>query len=139
MKEKTRRFYEEVFNQHNADAADEFIATDAVSHATPPGMPNGLEGAKQLFRMYFVAFPDLHFSVENIIAEGDKVVARYTMSGTHKGELMGIPATGKTIAITGIDILRIAEDKIIEHWGISDELGMMQQLGVIPAPGGPEK
>ena len=130
------RFYEEVFNQHNVDAAGEFIATDAVSHASPPGAPGGLEGAKQMFTMFFATFPDLKVTAKDMIAEGDKVAIRYTMTGTHKGDFMGIAATGKTVTITGIEIVRVAEGKVVEHWDASD---MMQQLGGSSMPGGPAK
>jgi steroid delta-isomerase-like uncharacterized protein len=133
-KELMRRFYEEVFNQHDVDAIDEFIANDAVSHASPPDVPKGIEGAKLFFSMYFAAFPDLKITAEDMIAEGDKVATRYTMTGTHKGEFMGIAATGKQVTVTGIEITRIAEGKLVEHWEASDQMGMMQQLGVIPSP-----
>ena len=133
-KELLRNFYEEVFNQHNVDAAAKFIAKDAVSHRGLPGMPKGLERAKQRLSMYFAAFPDIKITVEDMVAEGDKVVARYTMSGTHKGGLMGIAATGKKVSITGIEIIRVSAGKLVEHWGASDGLGMMRQVGAIPSP-----
>ena len=85
--------------------------------------------------MSLTAFPDLHFTIEELIAEGDKVAGRYTARGTHKGELMGIPPTNNAISLTVSEIYRIADGKITEHWVILDALGMMQQLGVIPAPG----
>jgi steroid delta-isomerase-like uncharacterized protein len=131
-----RRQVEEVFNKHNPDAVDEFFAPDCVSHNTPPGMPNDREGLKALVAMYVGAFPDLKVTSDFQLAEGDKVVMRWTARGTHSGELMGIPATGKRIEITGIGIQRIAGGKIVEEWNESDQMGMMQQLGVVPAPGG---
>jgi predicted ester cyclase len=85
--------------------------------------------------MYFTAFPDLHFTVEVMIAEGDKVVARLTVSATHKGDFMGIPATGKHATISVTDINHVANGQSVEHWSDMDTLGLMQQLGVIPAPG----
>lgn len=85
--------------------------------------------------MIRAAFPDLHVTVEDMVAEGDKVVARVTMSGTHKGEFMGIAPTGKQITVGIIEILRIAGGKVVEHWNVVDSLGMMQQLGAVPAPG----
>ena len=130
-----RRFYEEVFNQKHTAAIGELFDPDMVDHALPPGLPSGIEGAKHTYSMYLAAFPDLHFTVEDIIAEGDKVVARLTAQGTQQGALMGIPPTGKPVAITGIDILRIAGGKIVEIWANFDLLGMLQQLGVVPAPG----
>jgi predicted ester cyclase len=130
-----RRFYEEVMNKKNLAAIDEFIDPHGIDHALPPGMPGGIEGSKQFIGMYLAAFPDLHFTVEDMIAEGDRVVSRLTTRGTHKGALMGIPPTGKQVTITGIDINRIVGGKSVEHWLEMDTMGMMQQLGIIPAPG----
>ncbi len=134
-KAAVRRFYEEVINKKNLAAIDEFIDPHGIDHALPPGMPGGIEGSKQFIGMYLTAFPDLHFTVEDMIAEGDRVVSRLTTRGTHKGALMGIPPTGKQVTITGIDINRIVGGKSVEHWLEMDTMGMMQQLGVIPAPG----
>jgi steroid delta-isomerase-like uncharacterized protein len=129
-----RRFYEEVFNQKNTTAIGELFDPNLVDHSLPPGLPEGIEGARQLFSMFQEAFPDLHFTVEDIIAEGDKVVARLTVQGTQQGALMGIPPTGKRVAITATDIVRIAGGKIVDIWANFDQLGMLQQLGVVPAP-----
>src|SRR5437588_2641681 len=134
-KASVRRFYDEVFNKKNRAAIDEFIAPNQVDHAAPPGTPGGLAGARQTVAMYLTAFPDLHFTVEDIIAEGDRVVARLTVRGTQKGAFMGIPPTGKQVTSTAIDINRIADGKSVEHWLNMDMLGLLQQLGVIPAPG----
>ena len=134
-KAAVRRFYEEVINKKNLAAIDEFIDPHGIDHALPPGMPGGIEGSKQFIGMYLTAFPDLHFTVEDMIAEGDRVVSRLTTRGTHKGALMGIPPTGKQVTITGIDINRIVGGKSVEHWLEMDTMGMMQQIGVIPAPG----
>jgi steroid delta-isomerase-like uncharacterized protein len=131
----TQRFYEEVWNNGNLDAVDDIMTGNFVDHAAPPGFPSGPEGAKQVFTMYRSAFPDFRLNVWDLIAEGDKVVARWSTQGTHQGELMGIPPTGKRVEVTGIDIFRFAEGKIAEHWAEFDMLGLMQQLGVIPAPG----
>jgi steroid delta-isomerase-like uncharacterized protein len=131
-----RRQTEEVFSKHNPGAVDEFYAPDFVSHNAPPGMPNDREGLKALAGMYLGAFPDLKVTSDFQLAEGDKVVMRWTATGTHTGELMGIPATGKSIKMTGIGIQRIAGGKIVEEWFESDQMGLMQQLGVVPAPGG---
>jgi predicted ester cyclase len=130
-----RRFYEEVFNQKNTAAIDEFIDPHGVDHAAPPGTPDGIEGQKQLIGMYLTAFPDLHFTVEDLIAEGDKVVDRLTARGTHQGEFMGISPTGKHTTVTAIDITRVADGKFVEHWLEMDTLGMLQQLGVVPSMG----
>ena len=134
-KTSLRRFYDEAFNKKNKAAIDEFIAPDQVDHAAPPGTPGGLAGAKQTITMYLTAFPDLHFTVEDLIAEGDKVVARLTVRGTQKGAFMGIPPTGKHVTSTAIDINRLAGGKSVEHWLEMDTLGLLHQLGVVPAPG----
>ena len=132
----SRRFFEEVFGKGKLNVLDEIIATDHVN--TGPGalpeLPTGPEGAKQLVTLYRNAFPDLHFTIDEQIAEGDKVVTRWTADGTNKGELLGMPATGKSSTVTGIVVDRIANGKIAESWGIFDQFGMMQQLGVIPTP-----
>ncbi len=91
---------------------------------------------KQYFSSLHSAFPDVHMDVEDMIAEGDKVVARVSVSGTHQGEFMGIDPTGNRVTITGIDILRIVDGKVVEHWGNFDDLGMLQQLGVMEQPSG---
>ena len=129
-----RRDAEEVWNQGNLDAVDELFATDVILHAAPPGVPPGAKGVKQLIAGYRAALPDFHLTIEDLIAEGDRVVNRWSMTGTHNGELMGIPPTGKKVTSTGISIVRIADGKIAEVWGASDQLGLMQQLGAIPSP-----
>jgi predicted ester cyclase len=134
-KASVSRFYDEVFNKKNWAAIDEFIAPNQVDHAAPPGTPAGLVGAKQLLGMYLTAFPDFHLTIEDMIAEGDQVVARFTMRGTQQGAFMNIPPTGKQVTVTAIDINRIAGGKSVEHWLEMDTLGLLQQLGVIPAPG----
>jgi steroid delta-isomerase-like uncharacterized protein len=132
----SRRFFEEAFGKGKLNVLDEIIAADHVN--TGPGAlpesPAGPEGTKQLVTLYRNAFPDLHFTIDEQIAEGDKVVTRWTAVGTNKGELLGMPATGKSSTVTGIVVDRIANGKIAESWGIFDQFGMMQQLGVIPTP-----
>jgi len=134
-KASVRRFYEEVFNKKNRAAIDEFIDPSCVDHALPPGLPAGIEGSKQFITMYLTAFPDLHFTVEDLIAEGDKVVARLTVRGTQQGAFMGIPPTSKQTTSTAIDINRFVGGKSVEHWLNMDTLGLLQQLGAMPAPG----
>jgi steroid delta-isomerase-like uncharacterized protein len=130
-----RRFIEELFTHGNTSAADEILAPDFVEHEQlPPGIPKGREGVKVLATILRSAFPDLKATIEDTIAEGDKVVIRMTWSGTHKGEFMGVPATGKRVSIGVIDILRMDGGKCVEHWGQMDSMGMMQQIGAIPAP-----
>ena len=130
------RFFDEVWNEGNLAVVDELILKDHVNSGpgTPPGLTPGFEGTKQLVKMYRNAFPDIHFTIDEQIAEGDKVVTRWTAQGTHQAELVGIPATGKSSTVTGIVVDRFVNGKIAESWGIFDQFGMMQQLGVIPTP-----
>ncbi len=130
----TRRLIEEAFNKRNLGMIDEFASPNAVDHAAPPGTPPGPEGFKQMPGMFLNAFPDLNITIEDMIAEGDKVVGRFAFRGTHRGEFMGIAPTGKQVNVTGIEINRIVDGKFVEHWENFDELGMMQQLGVVPPP-----
>lgn len=131
-----RRFVDEVINKKNLAVMDELMTPDYIEHdEMPPGMASGVEGMKQMLGMFFSAFPDMQTTTEDVIAEGDLVVGRHTTTGTHKGDFMGIPATGKSISIGEIHIVRIANGKGVEHWGQVDMMGMMQQLGVVPEPG----
>jgi steroid delta-isomerase-like uncharacterized protein len=129
-----RRAYEAV-SQNNLDALDELVASDLTDHDPAPGQAPGLEGVKQWFSSVHTALSGFQLNVEDMIAEDDKVVVRVRMSGTHQGEFMGSAPTGNRVTITGIDILRIAEGKIVERRGNFDNLSMMQQLGAIPGPG----
>jgi steroid delta-isomerase-like uncharacterized protein len=131
----SRRVAEEIFNGGNLDLADELYAPDYVLH--DPALPedlHGPEGLKQYAAMNLGAFPDARVTVEDQIAEGDMVVTRWTATGTHTGELMGIPSTGRRSEISGITINRFSGGRIAEDWYQSDDLGMMRQLGVIPWP-----
>ena len=134
-KAKQRRVWEEIINKGNLAVADELFATNYIYHG-PVGMEfKGPEGLKQLISMFRNALPDIHVTVEDMIAEGDKVVSRITGRGTHKGEMMGIPPTGKHTTVTGIIITRWAGGKEVETWEMLDMLSMMQQLGVVPPMG----
>lgn len=128
-----RRIVQEAFVNGNFSVIDQYIAEDFVDHSAPPGLPSGREGAKQLFAMMRNAFPDLRVNLEDEIAEGDKVVHRATTTATHKGEFMGIPPTGKQVTWPEMHLLRFADGQAVEHWAIIDQLGLMQQLGVVPA------
>lgn len=131
----TRRFYEEI-SKGNLAVVDELVAIDLVEHSPfVPGQAPGRQGTLELFTMMHAAFPNLRIIAEDMVAEGDKVVARGTMSGTHKGEFMGIAPTGKQITVGMIEILRIVGGTMVEHWNVVDSLGMMQQLGVVPTLG----
>lgn len=134
-KAKIRRIYEEVFNKGNLAVADELMAPNYVFHAPGGQEFKGPEGFKQYATMMRTAFPDLHITVEDMVAEGDKVVHRISTRGTHKGDLMGIAPTGKQITTTGIVISRFAAGKEVEVWASLDMLGMMQQMGVAPPIG----
>ena len=128
-----RRFYNEVINGGNLDLIDELVSEDFVDHEASPGMPTtGPEAPKATFAMFFAAFPDLQMTVDEMIGEGDKVVARATMSGTHKGEFMGIPPTNKAFKVQAIDIAEIHDGKVTQHWGVTDQAAMMAQLGLAP-------
>ena len=129
-----RRAFEEIWNQKNIAMIDELIDFDFVVH-DPPRTIQGPEQFKQFVTMYLTAFPNTHFTIEDQIAEGDKVVTRYTARGTHQGPLMGISPTGKQATVTGIVINRFANGKVVEGWFNYDTLGMLQQRGVIPTMG----
>lgn len=126
---------DEMWNKGNLAVADEVFAADVILHGGLPGQPSSVEGVKQGVQLNRAAFPDFHVTIDDLIAEGDKVVSRWTMRGTHKGEMLGMPPTGKQVAMEGITIARIADGKIVEVWNSADQLSLMQQLGVIPAPG----
>jgi steroid delta-isomerase-like uncharacterized protein len=130
-----RRWNEEIFNEKRVDRADELVTQDYEDHAAQPGQAFGLQGAKQMWAMYVAALPDLRVTMDEMVAEGDRVAARWTAEGTHQGELLGIPATGKRIRWSGISICRVAEGKMAEQFERWDRLDLMQQLGVIPARG----
>jgi predicted ester cyclase len=133
-KTKQRRVWEEVVNKGDLSLVDEFIAPSYIYHG-PMGMEyKGPAGLRQLITMFRTAFPDLHTTIDDMVAEGDKVATRITARGTHEGELMGIAPTGKKITFTGILITRWVGGKEVEAWEIPDMLGMMQQLGVMPKP-----
>jgi steroid delta-isomerase-like uncharacterized protein len=133
-KQLARRFNEIVqtfWRTGNTDGLDEVLAADFVHHG--PGMPPDLAGLKQMLPMFRAAFPDLEITTEDLIAEGDMVVDRVTVHGTHQGELMGVPASGKPMTMSEIHIARIQNGKIVERWSAWDQLGMLQQIGAIPA------
>jgi steroid delta-isomerase-like uncharacterized protein len=119
----------DVWNKGDISVLDEIVAVDYIAH-NPTGDVMGLEGFKKEAKMYRTVFPDLNFTIEDIVAEGDKVVTRWIARGTHKGELKGMAPTNKKITITGININRFSGGKIIERWGYRDDLGMMQQLKI---------
>lgn len=129
-----RRLYE-LLSDGDIDGFGDHVAEDFVEHDEMPGLEPGKDGVMQMFRMYRTAFPDLRMDAEDVLVSGDKVVARVRATGTQQGELMGLPATGKSVDVQLIDIIRFGEDGLArEHWGVFDALGMMQQLGAVPVP-----
>src|SRR5215831_7218549 len=129
------RTFEEVFNQGNLAIVDDLVAPDYLNHEVPPGMNNrGPDSTLQVVRMLRTAFPDLHFTIEDLVAEGDTVAGRVTMSGTHLGPFLGIAPTGRSFQQAHMTFVRFRDGKAIEHRAVRDDLGMLQQLGVIPMP-----
>jgi steroid delta-isomerase-like uncharacterized protein len=129
-----RRFYDEVFNNKNMAGVDAFVAPNVIDHSLPPGAPGEIEGVRQTITMFLTAFPDLYLALEDIIAEGDKVVVRWTMRGTHQGASLGMPPTGKQFTLPGISLVRLDGGMAAETWVSFDQLVMLQQLGLAPAP-----
>jgi steroid delta-isomerase-like uncharacterized protein len=130
----TERLVEEVINQGRLEVADEIVALDFVELDPLPGQRQGREGLKEVIAMMRSAFPDIHWVVEEVVEEGEKVVSRFTWTGTHKGMFLGVPATGKRVKVNGMVIDRVVGGKMTDSRILMDSLGMMQQLGVIPAP-----
>ena len=127
-----RRFYEQVFVKRNLNGLDEIFAPNIIDHSPMPGQAPGVAGIKEMFGMYLKAFPDAAVSIEEIIAERDLVVARFSAAATHDGEMMGAAPTGKRVTFEGIDMLRIQADKVTEVWHQGNEMLVMMQLGIKP-------
>ena len=135
-KELVRRSNDEIWGDGNLALIDDYVADDYVEHNTAyPDPIQGPEGYKENVRMVRAAFPDMDVTTEDLIAEGDKVVARYTITGTHEGAFMGMEPTGETVAVEGISIGRLEDGQVVEGWSNIDVLGMLQQLGAIDPPG----
>jgi steroid delta-isomerase-like uncharacterized protein len=130
----TRRLIDEVANGRNLDVMDELVAENFIEIEPAPGQGPGRQGLRDVFAIMHQAFPDLHWSTEEQIAEGNKVVTRFIWTGTHKGEFMGIPPTGKSVRVKGIVIDEFEDGMMFRSRILSDDLGMMQQLGLIPPP-----
>jgi steroid delta-isomerase-like uncharacterized protein len=129
-----RRFVEEVINRGKMDSAGEFVWEDVVEQVPLPGQGPGLEGLKDILRAFRSAFPDIDFSIKEQICEGDKVASRFEWTGTHRGEFMGVPATGRQVRVWGVVIDRIEAGRIKQTRIIMDTLGLMMQLGALPPP-----
>lgn len=126
------RYFTEAWGKGDIVVEDAVISPDFVDHNPTPGFPPNKEGTHQFLLHFRQAFPDLQFTLEDLVAEGDRVVDRWTMYGTHLGEFLGTPPSGKKVVFTGIDILRIVGGQIVESWHIEDQLGAFQQIGMIP-------
>ena len=125
------RRYQEIYNSNDLDRLTEVVSEDLLTPNILPGIPHGVEGAKTAHRIMLAGFPDYQTIIEDMIAEGNKVAARIKMTGTQTGEFMGIPPTGKEVSFTGIFIARIANGKIVEHWGEEDGVSLLRQLGAL--------
>ncbi|MEJ2598613.1 MAG: ester cyclase [Anaerolineales bacterium] len=134
-KATVRRMIERVWNEHRLDLVEEFYSEDVILHSAGNPAGSGLEALREATAIGLKAFPDQQLTIQGEIAEGDIVAARWTATGTHKGELMGIPPTGKQFTHAGMTFYRLANAKIVEAWFLADSLGQMQQLGVLPAVG----
>ena len=135
-----RRFYDEALSKGKLGVVDELTDRNFVDHEPlPPGFKPGIEGMKQLITMLRTGFPDMQVAVNDLVSQGDKVWARATFTGTHKGVFQNIPPTGKGVAFEGIDIVRFSGGKTVEHWGITDNISLLTQIGAIPPPGQPPK
>ena len=132
-KEQFRRTYEEVLNQGDVSGVEELIAPAFINHEAPPGRDRGPESMRGLATMLRTAFPDLRFEIHELVAEGDIVAGRLTMSGTHDGPLMGMPPTGRSVRQDHMHFVRYKDGKAVEHWGVRDDLGMMEQMGLMSA------
>jgi len=129
------RRYQEIYNSNNLDNLLEVVSEKLLTPKIMPGIPSGIEGAKIAHQIMLAGFPDYQTVIEDLFAEGDRVAARITMSGTHLGAFMGVPPTGKFISFTGMYIARIANGKIVEHWGEEDGVSLLAQLGALPPMG----
>ena len=134
-KSLAHRFNGEILSQGKVEVIEEIVADDFVEHQDLPGLPPGKAGLYAFVKMFRDAFPDINVETLAVVTQGDELWAHARMTGTHKGDFAGIPATGKKVSVTMFDRVRIRDGKAIEHWGVSDDLGMMTQLGVIPEMG----
>ena len=129
-----RRVLDEAFNRGNLAIVDELVAPNSISHHLSWGTPANRTGLKQLIAMFRTAFPDLHCTIEDEIIQGDKTAAHWTMCGTHKGQFLGNPPTSKSIVVQGMIYAHIENDQVIENYILIDQMGILQQLGLVPPP-----
>jgi steroid delta-isomerase-like uncharacterized protein len=128
-----RDFIDALFSRGELDAVDTYLAADFINHDPPLNVTADREGMRSAAAMFRTGFPDWHSELHELIAEGDLVVERFTASGTHRGEALGVPGTGWTVSLRGINIFRVRDGLIVERWGRLDELGLLRQLGLVPA------
>jgi len=131
--ELSRRIFEDVWNRKNLTAIDDLMSADYIHHDAGTIAASGIDGYRQFVTSYLNAFPDARFTIDAAFTDGQNEITRWTVSGTHEGELAGIPRTGRRFSVTGISIARIVNGRIAESWNNWDALGLMQQLGVVPA------
>ena len=127
-------FIDALFTKGDLGAVDEYLAGDYVDHDPPMGEAADREGMRQAGAMFRAAFPDWHSDIGFYVEEGDLVVENFTASGTHQGEIFGVPPSGRTVSLAGINIWRVRDGRIVERWGRLDDLGLMRQLGLAPQP-----
>ena len=134
LKSRLLWYVDQLWNQHNLAVIDEMILPEFVDHSLPAGSPQGPEGARQFAQVYLTAFPDTHLDFHETVREGDTVVLRWTATGTHSGDLAGIPPTGKKMILPGLTLWRFQGGKFIESWNLFNQLTLLQQIGAFPAP-----
>ncbi len=127
-------FIDALFTKGDLGAVDEYLAEDFVNHDPPMGVPAGREGMRQAAAMFRAGFPDWHSDTGILVAEGDLVVEQFRASGTHRGEIFGVPPSDRAVSMPGINIWRLRDGRIVERWGRLDELGLMRQLGLVNLP-----
>jgi steroid delta-isomerase-like uncharacterized protein len=126
-----RRFFEELHNNHNLDIIEELVERDVISHDPFPGQAKGSEGLKNTMQMFQEAFPDLHVEIRDMLAENDRVMTRLTVSGTHSGTFLEFAPTDNKVQYDEVIVLRLANEKIVEHWAVADALSLMQGIGAV--------
>ena len=135
LKALMKRFNDEVMSQGKMDVIDELVSEDIVEHAAPPGVPPNRDGVKMFVKTFRDAFPDMKATTVAVVVEGDEAWMQSTITGTHKGEFIGMAPTNKKFEITAFDRVKFKDDKAVEHWGAEDDMGMMTQLGLVPDMG----
>lgn len=133
IREVARQLIEDDLNTGDRAAAERIVAPDFVDHTNPPHLQHGLAGHRGIVDLFHAAFPDVRWTIDDMVAEGDRVAMRLTMTGTHRGDFFGIAPTGRYVEVGGTHIVRVADGRIAEHWGHNDDLGLMRQLGAIPS------